>query len=541
MRRWEIKLAAAAVAVMGMMGSFALALVIVRIQAIQEQQDDLTVLNLRLLRRAELVAAGAADAIRLIARTPVEVCSPAHIEAMLRVAVNNRFIDGLGYVSQGRLRCTGWGPVHQDIAVPAPDFFTRDGLGVVASMRPRVSATDPRVVIYLDKYDALINPERFIDIFSDNVTQLAVAGETGTVLATQNRPDPGLLNALLANPHTGQNDNYVYSAVAEKGWIIASMRPKSTISARRNEIFFLPLALLVAAAIVGAVVFLAHRRLSPEGELSAAIRARRMFVVYQPVIELATGVCVGAEALVRWRRDDGLVVSPNVFIPIAEANGMTGAITRRVIEEVIADLRPMLAAEPLFHVGINLSAEDISSGKILDFLQRALKGTGIMPKQIWLEMTERGFVAVDKARDTMDRARRPGHPIAIDDFGTGYSALQYLQTLPLDALKIDKSFVDTVGYETAFSPVTPHIIQMAATLGLHCVAEGIETKEQCDYLAARGVEYGQGWFFSEPVSACALRAFYSRRRTAHLAQDFSTPPDRQGKGGGAACGGDPPT
>lgn len=510
MKRWQIKLAAAAVSAICITAIFAIAREICWQQAVQDQQDELAAFNLRLLERAELVTAGAADAMRLISQTPVDLCSTSHIETMLRITVNNRFIDGLGYISGGTLRCTSWGPVRQEILVPDPDFYTRDGIGVVQSMKPKVAATDARVVMYLDKYDALINPERFVDVFSDVATSLVVASDSGIVVAAQNSPDATLVRSLLATPHAGLNSDYVYNALSENGWTVVSMRSRASISIRHNEALILPVAMIAALAIAGVASWFAHRRLSAAGELAAAIRSRQLFVLYQPVIELSSGMCVGAEALVRWKRADGIIESPDTFIPIAEANGLIGTITELVIAQVIVDLRSMLESDPSFHVGINLSSQDINSGEILDFLQAELAGTMIMPKQIWLEITERGFVAVETARDTIVRARARGHPIVIDDFGTGYSALNYLQSLPLDALKIDKSFVDTVGYETAFSPVTPYIIQMAETLGLHCVAEGIETQEQRNYLVDHGVEFGQGWLFSKPISQRDLRIFCLR-------------------------------
>lgn len=136
-----------------------------------------------------------------------------------------------------------------------------------------------------------------------------------------------------------------------------------------------------------------------------------------------------------------------------------------------------------------------------------MQHTGIRPQQIWLEATERGFVDINSARSTLIRARELGHAVAIDDFGTGYSSLSYLEGLPLDALKIDKSFIDTISTNSATSSVTPHIIDMAKTLKLKIVAEGVETQAQADYLAARDVDYGQGWLFAKPMPASEFIAY----------------------------------
>jgi sensor c-di-GMP phosphodiesterase-like protein len=127
-------------------------------------------------------------------------------------------------------------------------------------------------------------------------------------------------------------------------------------------------------------------------------------------------------------------------------------------------------------------------------------------------VTERGFLEIEAARSTIIRAREIGHSVAIDDFGTGYSSLQYLQGLPLDCLKIDKSFIDTIGKDTATSSVTSHIIDMAKTLNFVVVAEGIETEEELDYLRAHNVDFGQGWFFAKAMPADELIAYCGRGR-----------------------------
>ncbi|MBB3571730.1 sensor c-di-GMP phosphodiesterase-like protein [Rhizobium sp. BK491] len=187
-------------------------------------------------------------------------------------------------------------------------------------------------------------------------------------------------------------------------------------------------------------------------------------------------------------------------------------ITDQVIEAVVLDLNKLLVTDRSLHIAINLSAEDIKTGRFLAVMTAALEHTGIHPQQIWLEATERGLMDIELARATIDRARQLGYAVAIDDFGTGYSSLQYLEGLPMDALKIDTSFVETIGQETATSSVTPHIIDMAKTLKLRIVAEGIETEAQAEYLRARNVEFGQGWLFSKALPAVDFVAFHRRNR-----------------------------
>jgi sensor c-di-GMP phosphodiesterase-like protein len=178
-------------------------------------------------------------------------------------------------------------------------------------------------------------------------------------------------------------------------------------------------------------------------------------------------------------------------------------------------MQAVLVADRHLHIAINISAQDIRTGRVLDVMKDALSKTDIQTQQIWLEATERGFMDIDAARATIDQARKMGHAVAIDDFGTGYSSLSYLQGFPLDALKIDKSFVDTIDTNSATSSVTSHIIDMAKTLKLQIVAEGVETQAQADYLLAREVDFGQGWLFAKALPAEAFIAFYKENILQH--------------------------
>jgi sensor c-di-GMP phosphodiesterase-like protein len=164
------------------------------------------------------------------------------------------------------------------------------------------------------------------------------------------------------------------------------------------------------------------------------------------------------------------------------------------------------------HISVNIVATDIVTGRILGALDGALVDTGIGAEQIWLELTERGLMDIESARTTLDELRRRGHRIAIDDFGTGYSGLQRLAQLPVEMLKIDKSFIETVGTGAPTSLVTGHIIAIARELDLRLVAEGVETEAQAAFLREQQVEFAQGWLFSRAVPADDFLVFLQRNR-----------------------------
>jgi EAL domain-containing protein (putative c-di-GMP-specific phosphodiesterase class I) len=242
------------------------------------------------------------------------------------------------------------------------------------------------------------------------------------------------------------------------------------------------------------------RRLSPLGQLSDAVRRHQFIVAYQPIVDLATRRCIGAEALVRWKQQNR-IVRPDHFIPLAEHRGLIQAITDQVFDTVLLELGEFLQRYSELYVSINLSAPDLTSRRFLERLTPALAAAKIAPRQIRIEATERCFLDADAAKEVIQAFRDAGHPVYIDDFGTGYSSLSHLQNFQVDALKIDKSFVDTVGQDSASSSVASHIIDMALTLHVQVVAEGIEREEQACYLRTRGAQFGQGWLFSAPLTA----------------------------------------
>lgn len=490
------------------------------------------------LVRADTALGEATSALKSADQFSFAPCSQAHIAAMRTLVVNTRSVEDIGYFEGDELKCTSWGKPESTIGRGSVDFTTASGIGVTARVHPTISNGRAMLGLRYRSYSVLTDPARLVDVLASPDTRLAIASDTGTLVSALNAPDASLIKRLVEHPQTGSDADNLFATASGSGWIAIATSSRASLlnDLGRERLLLLPLGAIVAALMVGLVLWLSRRRLSPLGELSIAVHRREFIVHYQPLIEMKTGICVGAEALVRWRRPDGSLVRPDTFIPLAEESGLIQAITDQVIDGVIGDLGAVLVADRSLHIAINLSADDIKSGRVLPVIQAALANSGVLTEQIWLEATERGFMDVKSARATIEEARRLGHSVAIDDFGTGYSSLQYLQDLPLDALKIDKSFIDTVGLVSATSAVTPHIIDIAKSLNLYIVAEGIERQEQADYLLERGVHYGQGWLYSKALPAQEFIAFYNESKRVHgtgptvIRRDFNEVPP--GVGGG---------
>ena len=266
---------------------------------------------------------------------------------------------------------------------------------------------------------------------------------------------------------------------------------------------------------------------APENELRRAIEAGNLELElhYQPQIHVGSGMLTGLEALVRWNHPTRGLLSPAAFLPVAEEAGLmvplTAWVLRRACEQSAEWLRAGRAPP---RVAVNVSPRQVDSEVLVELVTRALADSGLPASFLELEVTEDALMTNKRASaSSLSRVRDLGVTVAVDDFGTGYSSLSYLQQLPIDTLKIDRSFVTgmhpAASAKTSTRPIVQAIISMAQALGLSVVAEGVETGEQLAALAELGCEKVQGYYIGKPMPARELaerflRAEEPRRRTA---------------------------
>jgi EAL domain-containing protein (putative c-di-GMP-specific phosphodiesterase class I) len=219
------------------------------------------------------------------------------------------------------------------------------------------------------------------------------------------------------------------------------------------------------------------------------------------VVHLERGEIVGAEALLRWRHPERGLVLPDEFIPLAEETGLIVQIGEVALRQVCLDSRRWPQEKrPLIRVNVNLSARQLREGNLLGMVKRVLLETNSVPNSIGLELTESMVMTADTSTvRTLEALRDLGIRLYLDDFGTGYSCLSYLSELPIDALKIDQSFIRAIPHHRTSVAISRAIIAMAAGLDLALVAEGVETEEQVAFLRRYGCELAQGFLFSRPV------------------------------------------
>jgi EAL domain-containing protein (putative c-di-GMP-specific phosphodiesterase class I) len=242
-----------------------------------------------------------------------------------------------------------------------------------------------------------------------------------------------------------------------------------------------------------------HRR-RLEDDLRRALDAGELYLVFQPVVDLATRRTVGAEALLRWAHPVRGLVSPEVFIPLAEDIGLIGGIGMMVFNEACRQVAVWRKAGLDLYVSVNVSVRQIPEDLPPLTVAAMLKQHGLPPAAVAIEITEGVLMNnVGAAQSWIESLRTDGMRVYLDDFGTGYSSLSYLKRFALDTVKIDKSFIRDMSEDNSDRALVDAIVTMARSLGLNVVAEGIETQAQFDILRQMGCGYGQGYLFSRPV------------------------------------------
>jgi sensor c-di-GMP phosphodiesterase-like protein len=516
------------VVVLTLLGALALGLPVVGALALADHQAHD---NLRsraelyaqdVVHRSDATAQQASEAFGRLAREEelTGACSPQQVALMRALDVSSSYVQALGRVVGNRLVCSSISGPGQVFDLGPVDAVTPANVAIRVAARLPLSPDEPVMVLQRNGYAALVHRDLPVDVTTpdDDVRLAAVLMPQRAVLAARGDvPADWLVRAQLRKDATFFDDGTTVALVSsrQRYFVALAAMPRAMLLAeqRRLRLEVGAGGLLMGLGLVGALLFAARKRVPAASEFRAALRRDEFYLEYQPVMDLRTGTCVGAEALLRWRRPDGVPTRPDTFVPAAEEAGVIHLLTERVCEIVAAEARPLYADAPGFRLSLNLSSHDLERGQTVRLLSDLRERLGAAPGALVAEITERVLVQPDEARPLVAALRAHGIGIAVDDFGTGYSSLAYLQTFELDLLKIDKAFVDSLDSMASTSNVVHHIIEMGQALGLRLVAEGVERQEQADYLRARGVDAAQGWLYSRPVSMEQLRAFVTARTT----------------------------
>ena len=263
-----------------------------------------------------------------------------------------------------------------------------------------------------------------------------------------------------------------------------------------------------------------HDRLLLESRLRRALEEQQLVLFYQPQVDLITGMLTGLEALIRWRLPGQPLVSANDFIPLAEETGLIVPIGEWVLRTACAQNRQWQQSglAPV-RVAVNISAKQFRQPDLLATLDRVLQETGLDSRWLELEITESSAMEdVETTIATLTGLQGRGVCLSIDDFGTGYSSLSYLKRFPLSKLKIDRSFVSDSPNDAGDGSIVAAIIALGRSMGLEVIAEGIESREQLDFLVRQGCHQGQGYLFGRPETHAATAAVLKKASLARSGQ-----------------------
>ncbi|MET0093531.1 MAG: GGDEF domain-containing phosphodiesterase, partial [Sedimenticola sp.] len=263
----------------------------------------------------------------------------------------------------------------------------------------------------------------------------------------------------------------------------------------------------------------ALERLQLENDLRLAIKRDEFQVYYQPQYSLSNRQLVGAEALLRWKHSELGYVSPIKFIPLAESVGLILSIGEYVLRESCIQMKRWLeAGHALERIGVNVSGQQIQRGDFVQTVRNILEETGLEPQYLELEITESFIMEqANEAITALEELRSLGVTLAIDDFGTGYSSLSYLKRLPIDKLKIDRSFINDIPDDSNDMAIAKAIIALGKTLQLKVIAEGVETEEQEAFVCFEGCDEVQGFYYSRPVPEAEFVGFLENEKNGDIA------------------------
>jgi len=495
--------------------------------ALAEQRLRTGILASQLLHRAHTLSdqiAGARQA--LLHRADSDPCSAGNIALMRSLAISASYLQDVGYVEGDKLRCSSYGNLGAGYALGPADYRSSRGARIHKAVKLPFSESRKFFVITESDngYSSLVMPELILDISeaSRDAAIALVAVSTRQVIMQRDGIDLAGMPPLIREHgdmtwrHDGAMGAVKFSPMHDYAAVVVSSASAFNAAWRKAAIWLVPFGALFGAALVMLAMLRIRQRNGLLWQLDRALRAHELSLAYMPIVELRSGKWVGAEALMRWQRD-GEWIAPDRFIPLAERYRRIRKLTGRMLDLLTTDAQALPPEDAAaLYLSINLSAEDLADAAIAQRVHAAREACGV--DGIMVEATEGVLLQAERVVPNIDRLRELGMRVAIDDFGTGYSSLSYLGSLDVDCIKIDKSFVSAIGTQSVRGHVVSHIIDMARDVGLAVIAEGVETQAQAEYLAARGVQYAQGWLFGKAMPMREFVAGLHADRAYHACQ-----------------------
>lgn len=470
----------------------------------------------RLVQHEQELTAEIIGTIRQANASPYPPCSDQDIVLLRRLTFSARFLKDVGRLGEGTFLCSATaGKLPTPIPLLPPDLILPSGARIYQSYPLRVPAGDRAEIAAAGNADVVIGP----DIFTD-FPQRPIRYSAGVVGPSKSNPSQrtivsGIANGqplppgILESRQMMEIAGTLYRTHCSSTYPICAVTSIPMPEVWRNNrtllLGYLSVGGAAGVACATALLMAGRKRRSHTNQLKRAILKGRLSVAYQPIVDLGNHRIVGAEALARWTDEDGDSIRPETIFALAEAEGFVSDITRFILTRATEEIRPILEGHPNFRLHINLAPSDLADPRLLLLLDEKLNDSPLAPVNIAFELPERATSDRAVAIASIARLRERGHAIFIDDFGAGYSNLAYLTELNVDGIKINRSFIATIGTESVTASIVPQILAVARALDLDVVVQGIERQDQANYFAIDNpAMLGQGWFFGLPVPAKAL-------------------------------------
>ena len=453
----------------------------------------------------------------------IPVCSNQDLAELQAQIFRSVHIKDIGRTHDGKLYCSAiLGRLAHPYFEGKPSLVLDSGANVYTHVPVLIDAKGGgnATIVEAGDVDVVLNSNAFGDWDRPNIDYMLVAfnrelGQVTQIAGSTLEIGPAWVLSQDSQIFRGTIYRKICSASHSVCAVTAERLPDVWRSSISTQIAYSAMGGFAGLSFA-LVLSLLYWRASGLGyQLLRAVRknSSSLQLVYQPILDVGTGRCIGAEALLRWKDHNGASIPPDVFIPIAEERGFINEVTAFVVRHATNDLAQLMRNSESFTLSINIAASDLGDERLVEQLRDQVHLAGIHTGQIALELTERSTADLTFVRDAIQRLKTVGYKVHIDDFGIGFSSLSYIDQLSVNAIKIDQAFTRTIGTDAMIAPILSQMVEMASSLGLEIVVEGVETEAQRNYLAASDKNLrAQGWYYSRPLTAEALRLFESQNK-----------------------------
>lgn len=469
------------------------------------------------MRQADDAIADAIDGLKLAERLGAVACTNANVKKLQAIALARPSISEIGVVNKtGFLVCSSSGLNYRFVSKSKSIFHDQTKIYFAATINPEPSRTelilnrdlpgayDLQVVI---SQKALFNNPLHSNLLDSGHVYISLAN--GIKLAEGGN--------LIEHDHANRDPNVLMNERSSKSYPIVTNVEISSHALSGGSLsnlrIFVYLGGFIFCILIGILAYdLSQRERTLTWAVRSGLRNKEFIPYYQPIIDGRTGGITGCEVLMRWRKQNGEIIPPHLFIPELETSGQIAEVTRSLMQIVSDEMGSFQSDNSGFFYSINLTASHLNSKDILEDVQAIFSETDspITPSDLVFEVTERQPLHdMDAARLIIEGLQSIGSKVALDDAGTGHGGLSYIHHLGVDKIKIDKLFVESIGKGGPTAPIIDALLTMSKELKIKVIAEGIETPEQLDYLCSHGVDFLQGFLFAKPMPRDAFIHYYN--------------------------------